>query len=38
LRVLELHGGNKTATAQYLGISRKSLYRRLEHVELSKAD
>lgn len=35
LKALEMHGGNKAATAKYLGISRKSLYRRLEHAELS---
>jgi DNA-binding NtrC family response regulator len=34
VKALALHGGNKTSTAQYLGISRKSLYRRLKHAEL----
>jgi transcriptional regulator with PAS, ATPase and Fis domain len=29
-KALEMHGGNKTKIAQYLGISRKSLYCRLE--------
>lgn len=32
-KALELHNGNKSATANYLGISRKSLYRRLEHID-----
>lgn len=29
-KALQLHGGNKTKTAQYLGISRRSLYCRLK--------
>ncbi len=29
---LQLHNGNKTATADYLGISRRSLYRLLERM------
>ncbi|SMC80158.1 sigma-54-dependent transcriptional regulator [Sporomusa malonica] len=34
-KALVLNGGNKSATASYLGISRKSLYRRLQHTDLS---
>jgi len=30
LRVLEAHGGNRTLTAQTLGLDRKTLYRRLK--------
>ena len=30
LRVLEAVGGNKTSAAQMLGVSRKTLYRKLE--------
>jgi DNA-binding NtrC family response regulator len=30
LRVLEAVGGNKTSAAQILGVTRKTLYRKLE--------
>lgn len=33
MRVLETHGGNKTAAARELGISRRALYRILERFE-----
>lgn len=32
LKALEMHNGNKTETAKYLGISRSSLYYRLKHM------
>ncbi|MGE5405302.1 MAG: sigma-54-dependent transcriptional regulator [Candidatus Saccharibacteria bacterium] len=32
-KALSMHGGNKTETAKYLGISRSSLYNRLKHIE-----
>jgi two-component system response regulator AtoC len=35
-KALEMHGGNKTKTALYLGISRKSLYCRLERTGYSQ--
>jgi two-component system response regulator AtoC len=31
-QALKMHQGNKTATARYLGISRRSLYSRLKHI------
>ncbi len=36
LRALKMHNGNKTATAHYLGISRSTLYYRLQLMEDSK--
>lgn len=33
LKALEMHGGNKTKTAKYLGISRRSLYSKLNRIE-----
>jgi two-component system response regulator AtoC len=36
LRALKMHNGNKTATARYLGISRSTLYYRLQLMEDSK--
>lgn len=33
LRALAMHGGNKSETARYLGISRRSLYCRLERLK-----
>lgn len=33
LKALELKKGNKTDAAKYLGISRRSLYCRLKHIE-----
>jgi DNA-binding NtrC family response regulator len=32
-QALQLHGGNKKKTAEYLQISRRSLYTYLEHIE-----
>jgi len=32
-QALKMHNGNKTETARYLGISRRSLYSRLEHIK-----
>ncbi|MEA1960177.1 MAG: sigma 54-interacting transcriptional regulator [Bacillota bacterium] len=32
-RALDMHRGNKSQTASYLGISRSSLYRRLAHIK-----
>lgn len=32
-KALQLHGGNKTETAKYLGISRRSLHCRLKHFQ-----
>ncbi|NPV90637.1 MAG: sigma-54-dependent Fis family transcriptional regulator [Firmicutes bacterium] len=32
-RALKMHRGNKTETARYLGISRRSLYSRLKYLE-----
>lgn len=32
LKTLEMHKGNKTETARYLGISRRSLYCRLDRL------
>ncbi|MGC7846286.1 helix-turn-helix domain-containing protein [Desulforudis sp. 1088] len=32
LKALEMHKGNKTKTAKYLGISRRSLECRLKHL------
>lgn len=32
IKALEMHRGNKTETAKYLGISRSSLYYRLKHI------
>jgi DNA-binding NtrC family response regulator len=34
-KTLELHGGNKSLTAQSLGISRKTLYEKIERYGLS---
>ncbi|MDD4562481.1 MAG: sigma-54 dependent transcriptional regulator [Syntrophomonadaceae bacterium] len=36
LKALQLHDGNKTATARYLGISRSTLYYRLQLMEDAK--
>ena len=36
LKALKMHNGNKTATARYLGISRSTLYYRLQLMEDSK--
>jgi two-component system response regulator AtoC len=36
LKALKMHDGNKTATARYLGISRSTLYYRLQLMEDSK--
>lgn len=32
-KALNLHGGNKSKTAAYLGMTRSSLYRRLAHIK-----
>ena len=34
-KTLELHGGNKSLTAQSLGISRKTLYEKIERYGLT---
>lgn len=36
LKALKMHNGNKTATARYLGISRSTLYYRLQLLEDAK--
>lgn len=36
LKALEMHGGNKTKTAEYLGISRRSLYSKLNRIKMEQ--
>jgi two-component system NtrC family response regulator len=35
LKLLEAHSGNRQKTAEALGISRKTLYRKLQHYAIT---